>query len=380
VDTAAVLSGIFPESRMTSGSATRAAAFGGSPILGSLGGDSAQDALLGSIYGSLPLGERVRLGLSVTEPFGLVTKYPADYIGRYHALTSFLRTIDITPSIAWRPLDNLSLGASLIIQQADAHLSNAVDGGAVILAQNPAAALLGVRPGGADFRSTLRGSSTGVGFQLGAQWEVVPGTRLGLSYRSSITQTLSGNAQFDAVPLPLALRFSNTTGSAKVTLPDTVNLGVSHRLMPQLTLLGGVEWTNWSRFRDLVATFNNGLPASVTEERWRDSWFFSLGAEYQVNERLALRGGVAYDQSPVRTATRTPRVPDGDRYWLSAGLSYRVLQNVTLSAAYSHIFVDDTRLALAAGGPTSSNFLRGNLTGTYSNQVDIVSLQVRMTF
>jgi long-chain fatty acid transport protein len=379
-DFSAVLSGLLPESRMVSGSATRAAAFGGTPITGSLGGDAAQDALLGSLYASMPLSERVRVGLSVTEPFGLATKYPVDFIGRYHAYTSYLRTIDVTPSLAWRPLDTLSLGVSLIVQTADAHLSNAIDGGAVILGTNPLAARLGVRPGGLDFRSTLRGDSTGVGFQLGGQWEVAPGTRLGFSYRSAITQRLDGTAKFDGVPPLLATSFSNTTGSAKLTLPDIATFGVTHQLTPRLNLMGGVEWTGWSRFKELTAYFGNGLPPSVTEQRWRDTWFVSLGAEFQVTEKLTLRGGGAYDQSPVPTATRTPRIPDGDRYWLSVGASYRVLSNVTLIAAYTHIFVDDTKVALSAGPPSSSNFLRGNLTGTYHNQVDLVSVQARITF
>jgi hypothetical protein len=37
-------------------------------------------------------------------PFGLVTKYDADFIGRYHALTSALRTINVAPTVSYRPV------------------------------------------------------------------------------------------------------------------------------------------------------------------------------------------------------------------------------------------------------------------------------------
>lgn len=56
-------------------------------------------------------------------------RYPADFIGRYHALTSSLRTLNIVPSVSWRPRPNLASGARLQRRYADARLSQAVDFG-----------------------------------------------------------------------------------------------------------------------------------------------------------------------------------------------------------------------------------------------------------
>lgn len=378
VQAAVVGSGIWPSSEVESGSARRNALLGGTAISGSLGGDAAHDAFVPALYGTAAVGDAWRLGLSVTAPWGLVTKYPADFIGRYHALTSSLKTINIAPAISWRPMPNLAVGVALQIQYADARLSNAVDFGSIgALSRIP-----GFVPGARDGRGTITGDDTAVGWQIGAQWEPLVGTRLGLAFRSAIFHELRGDATFEGVPAPLnaSPQFANTGGRAKLTTPESLSIGLSQRVTDRWTLLAEADWTNWSRFRELVINFDSGRPASVTEERWRDTWFLAIGAEYRATEALSLRAGFAYDKTPVRDDTRTPRIADSDRYWLSIGLSYQALRNVTLSAGYTHIFADDTRVALRDRGPGTSDFLRGDLNLNYRASVDILAVQARIAF
>jgi long-chain fatty acid transport protein len=329
-------------------------------------------------YATMELAPDWRLGLGVTTPWGLITKSPVDSIARYHALTSSLRTINITPAVSWQVLPNLALGAGLQIQYASARLSNGVDFGAIGAAQR----IPGFAPGARDGRATVSGTDTTVGFQLGAQWEPLVGTRLGLAFRSAVFHDLTGDATFEGVPFPLSLSpsFANTGGQAKLVTPETVTLGLSQRIGDRWTLLGGLEWTNWSRFRDLIITFENGRAPSVTEERWRDSVFVSIGGEYRWTDALTLRAGFAYDQSPVREADRTPRIPDNDRYWLSFGASYRIHRNVILTAAYTHVFVNDATVTLRDPGPNNTNLFRGNLDANYRASVDIVTAQIRFAF
>jgi long-chain fatty acid transport protein len=376
---ALVGSGIFPKVEPRSGSAGRNALLGSSEIVGSLGGDIALNAFLPAFHASTALADNWRLGFSVTSPWGLVTKYPADSIGRYHALTSSLRTINLAPSIAWRPLPNLAFGTALQIQHADARLSNAVDFGAIGFL-NPALRTAGSRPGLADGRATLTGDNTAVGWRIGAQWEPVPGTRLGAAFRSSVFHDLDGEARFEGVPAPLAATFTRTGGRAKLTTPEGLTLGVSQQVGDRWTLLAGAEWTNWSRFQDLVVRFNNGGVPSITQNRWRDTWFVSAGAEYRITDALTLRAGAAWDKSPTAEETRTPRIPDSDRYWLSAGASWQAMRDLTLSVAYTHIFADEGQVRLRDPGPGSSDFLRGNLSVGYSATVNILSFQANFAF
>lgn len=368
-------SGIFPYAEAVSATASRNALLGGSPIAGTRGGDIALDAFVPAGYATLALGRGWHVGLGMTAPWGLVTKSPADAVGRYHALTSSLRTVNLAPALAWQVTPRLALGAALQIQYATARLSSAVDFGAV-----GAAAGLPLAPGSRDGRSTVEGDDTALGFQLGLQWEPLDGTRLGLAFRSAIFHDLRGDGRFEGVPAPLRPAFRDGGAGARLTTPETVTLGLSQRLDPRWTLLAGLEWTNWSRFRDLVVTFDSGRAPSVTEERWRDSVFLSLGAEYRWDERLAFRAGLAWDQTPVPDSTRTPRIPDNDRYWLSLGTSYALTPQVTLSAAYTHIFAPDAEVNLADPGPGGTNLFRGNLNSNYRAAVDIFTAQLRFAF
>ena len=71
--------------------------------------------------------------------------------------------------------------------------------------------------------------------------------------------------------------------------------------------------------------------------------------------------------------TRTPRVPDEDRYWIALGFNYSPADWVAIDFGYTHIFVDDSSLNLKASDP--GNTFRGNLDGSYSTSIDIVGLQ-----
>ena len=366
---------IMPRAEIENGSARRAAAFGGTTITGSINGDAAADAFVPATYATLAIGTEWHVGLAITSPFGLVTKYDSDFIGRYHALTSSLRTINIVPSIAWRPTETLSFGAGLQIQHADARISNAVDFGAILAGRGAR-----VTPGSLDGRSTLSGDDLAFGWQVGAQWRPMQGTALGVAFRSAIHHELEGEVRFQGVPAALATTFRDGGGRVKLTTPESAGIGLTQAIGPSFTLLAGAEWTNWSRFRTLTATFDTGLPPSVVEQNWRDTIYLSLGGEYRLNDRVTLRSGIGWDQTPVRNEYRTPRIPDSNRLWLSAGLTWTVMPNVAFSAGYTHILGNTADVALTSGGPTSNNFTRGDLAARYATSVDIVTAQLRIGF
>lgn len=373
---------IIPDSRVDSGTATRARVFGNSPITGSLGGDAGLDALVPHFYATTGITDTLRVGIGVGAPFGLVTKYPADWIGRYHALTSSLRTYNITPTISWRPHETVTLGAGLQIQYAHARLSSAVDFGAAAAASSPALAAAGFLPGRFDGRSTIKGDDTNVGFTLGAQWRPLPGTMLGIGFRSSIQHTLQGDAVFEGVPAPLraSVNFRDTAATAKLNTPESITLGATQRIGQNWTLMAGAEWTNWSRFRDLNISFASGRAASITHQNYRDSVMLSLGGEYRLRDDITLRAGFAWDQSPVRDAFRTPRIPDSDRFWLSAGATWQIMPQMALTVAYTHILAADTSMNLRDNGPGTADFLRGNLTTRNSANVNILTAGLRYSF
>jgi long-chain fatty acid transport protein len=366
---------IAPDSDLHQGTGNTTALLGGGPTTGTVGGNGAATEFLPSIYATAAVAPGWHVGLAVTSPFGLVTKYSQASVARYWAETSSLKTINVAPSVAWQALPQLAVGAALNVETAEARLSNAVDFGAIgaLNGLGP----YGYLPGTKDGIATVKGSDTAVGFQLGLLYEPLPGTRIGVDYRSAMFHHLTGSISFQDVPPLLASSFPGGAAAAKLPEPDIASAGIA-QVLGDWTLLGEVTWTHWARFHQLLVTYTGG--SSLTMEDWRDSWGVAAGADYRLTDKITLRGGVAWDQTPVADPNRTPRIPDGNRYWLSAGITYRPVPALALSAAYSHIFVSNGAVSLIDGGPGTDNFLRGNLEATFLNSIDIASLQATLAF
>jgi len=367
-----------PTSSLSDGTATRTRALGGSTISGSNStGDAVGNALIASSYFSAEINPDWHVGLALTSPWGMMTSYDSTWDGRYQAVKSTLRTYNINPVVSYRVNPQWSVGAGVQFQRLSAHLTNAVDFGAIGAAKR----IPGLLPGSADGYSDLKGSDWGIGYNAGILWEPLPTTRLGLNFRSAVFHELDGNAALYNVPAVLRAAFPDSGAKAKVTTPEYLMFGVSHDITSQWTGLFELSWTHWSRFKSLIVTYDNPLRTpTVTEENWKDSFFTSVGVEYKANEQLTLRTGVAYDSAPTPDDYRTPRIPDSDRIWGSVGATYKFNPNYSLSAAYTHIWARDATLSLTDNGAGTVNFLRGNLSGSYNSHVDIVALQLTAKF
>jgi long-chain fatty acid transport protein len=269
----------------------------------------------------------------------------------------------------------LSLGAGVQIQHIDAKLTRAIDFGSILAGLG----VPGAVPFGSDGEVKLKADDWGGGLDAGVLIEPIPGTRVGLSYRSYIHQELDGDARFKSVPLPLQAipTFQNQNASAEVSTPESIDLSVYHEINERWAVMGDTQWTNWSRFDELRVEFDQaGVPDDVTQEQWQDSWFFALGTQYKPLDRLTLRAGVAYDQTPIRDRFRTARLPDQDRYWIAVGGSYAFNHWLSADLGYTHIFVRDAEInESVATGP-----LTHQLNGQYDAAVDIVSLQINLKF
>ena len=106
---------------------------------------------------------------------------------------------------------------------------------------------------------------------------------------------------------------------------------------------------------------------------------YSLGANYRLNSMWLLRGGVAYDETPIPDPEhRTPRVPGNDRTWLSVGSTWFYSKALTFDFGYTHIFVPDPKVnnTFESSIPT----LSANLVGSYDASVDLLSAQVRWNY
>jgi len=340
--------------------------------------DFIRNAIVPDIAIRQRLDDRLSVGVSLSVPWGLSTKYPNGWAGRYYALGSKLAIVNITPVVAYDIAPGVTIAGGLQVQHATGSLSAAVDIGTL----GALSGLPGSVPGAEDGSSTFKGAAWGYGYVLGARAELDDGWTLGISYRSQVHHTLSGpwTFQMDSVGLGAAIRsattlLSDTRAKAKLTTPGDLQFGMRKQFAEDWTILASADWTDWSSFKNLTVVAANPVqPNDVTVANWKGSWLLALGAEYAASDAIALRAGAALDQTPVPDLTLESRVPDADRTWLAAGGTWHATPALDLKLSYGHLF-NDTRSFTQTSAMTG-NALRGTLIGTTKSSVDVVGLSL----
>ncbi|TYP00267.1 long-chain fatty acid transport protein [Geothermobacter ehrlichii] len=376
---------IYPQADF-SGTAQTSALLGSVPITGS-GKDGGESAFVPNLYYVYnPENSPWAFGLGINAPFGLVTEWDRNWIGRYHAVKSDVETININPVVACKVDDHLSVAVGASAQRIDAELSSAVDFGSILAAS----AVPGAVPTQQDGFSVLEADDWAFTFNVGVLYEFDEDSRIGAHYRSQVNYEAKGTAEFSYdnvpagfIPILQGAGFVNQDASADINLPASFSLSGYHRFSPSFAVMADATLTFWSSFDELRVKFANGvLPDSVTTENWDNNWRLSLGGVYTVNDSLDLRFGVAFDETPIPGAEyRTPRIPGEDRYWVAVGAGYRFSDALSLDFGYTHLFVPDAKINKLAGtDPTGENFFRGDLVGEFENSVDIASLQLNWNF
>jgi len=366
----------------------------GTPLSGGDGGNAGGLTLVPSLFFTAEVTPDVVAGVGVFTPFGLKTEYDSGWVGRYQAIRSQIETVNINPTVAWKATRQLSLGAGVDIMNASADTTRAVDFGAICLQHFGVPAGFGacginppgppaLAPGNAanDGGVEIKGSSWGMGWNVGAMFEPREGTRFGLTYRSRVREDIQGNATFvnPALPGPYAaltaspVTTSSNNATAKLWLPESATANFYTELNPQWAVLGNVNWTRWSRFNELRVRFSNTPQDNVTTFYWRDTWNISFAVNYQMTQALKLRAGVEYETDAARNGYRNPAVPESARKLVAVGANYRFTKKDSIDFGYSHVFFNNVS--------TSSTGLFGEtLTGTYKVSADLFALQYNRSF
>ena len=350
----------------------------GTTLTGGNGGDPGDATPVPSIAAIFPVGDTgMTLGAQVSAPFGLKTEYDRNWVGRYNAVESDVKTIDVTLAASFDFGSEVSFGVGLIYQRAEATLSNAIDFGTLLAAQG----VPGFAPQNADGFAEVNGDDTGIGWTMGMHIHPNERTSIGFSHRSEIDHDLEGTADF-TVPSNAATilafaapgQFVDTSGLAALTTPAVDTISVSYGVTDNFKVLADFSRTQWSSMENVTIQFGSNQADSVEDFKWKDTTFWSIGAEWDLNDAFALRAGYAEDQSPTKIETRTPRLPDADRQWASVGLTWKVSDAFEVDAAYTRIFVDDPEIS----GIVSSSM--STLTGKYDADVNIFGVSAQYRF
>lgn len=335
--------------------------------------------LIPNFYYVNTLNDELSFGLGIYSPFGLGLEYDDDWVGRYHTTNSELRTINISPAIAFSPSDKLNLGFGVDFQYAKAELSKAVDFGTIcavyesrglVASGTCADPAVDLQPQQDDGGNTLTGSNWAVGYSLGLTYDYSKATRFGLSLHSATRHNVSGTSEFDGVPAIFAGTFHDSDASLSLMLPENLSIGMRHRLSPRMEVLADYTWMRWSRYDELVVKFTNGLTPVAEEHNWRDAPRYSLGMNYRWQDGWLMRAGISYDQTPIPDAEhRSPKVPDADKLSLGLGSKVELTDRLNLDMGILYTLKSNADI-------NNTDNLGHTLKGSYAVQTTYLSVQL----
>lgn len=347
----------------------------------------AANALAPVLYANQQLGHGLVAGFALTAPWGMKTDYSDQSVVRFMALETSLKTINLSPMLAWRVNNKFSIAAGLQGQYAQADFSN-YDG--IPLVSKNAAWLPNLVT---DYPTMVSGKGWGYGYTVGALYHPVKQTHIGISYRSQINYDLKGSTQqytaAGGIPnqLPPNRDYpynSNTQATASFETPAVLNLSITQQINSRWTVSSTLQETFWHALK----TISIQMPEAYATEtdmqlHWHDSWLAAIGADYAINKNLTLRTGLAFDQTPTSDTYRDARIPDANRTWITLGGSYQLNQHFSADIAYEYIKMANQKINVTqnVGKHNDLNPLEINtLQADFSGHANIFALGVNYNF
>lgn len=342
------------------------------------GGDGGGTTLVPAGYVAMSLSDTLWFGLGISPTFGNKTEYNFDFIGRNAGFYADMQQININPSLAFKLSEQVSLGFGLNIAHNETHFKQ---GYPITAAPNvnacaplPTCAALNSTDNYAD----IKGDAWGYGFNAGLMYALTPETRLAVTYRSQIKFDLEG--KYDAsTPVAGGAVFGDHDIKATLKTPDSASLALSQKLGDQIELLADATWTGWSVIDTIqVKDKSTGNEVARLSYNFRDTWRYGVGVNYQLDDAWKLRAGLAFDETPVKSAEdRTMTLPDSDRTWLSFGARYNLSKASSIDFGYTRLFFDDAPTNRAV---TTSLGTVQTIRGSFDTSANLISLQYNQRF
>jgi len=324
-----------------------------------------------TFYITHKLSDKIVAGFGFFTPYGLGVKWPENHPLKYIAVSDDMKTFFFNPTLAFKVNDNFSVGFGVsyiyatlnfkLVEHAD------IDIGPLIGSPIPIVSSV-------DIPVVLDASGSGWCFNAGALYKG-ENFSLGFNWRGGFGNRGSFSIGFDDGTLTLEeadvtiddpndiipaetesvlIQTINTlipdggTAITSMNFPSIFGVGAAFNLTENLILTADLHYVIWSCFDEFVVDVEVPAIAGVEfedkkiPENWKDSFVIRGGLEYQLNESLALRGGILYDQTPQPVESMDPILPDANRWALTGGFGYKV-GNFVLDLAYQYeIFSDRT--------------------------------------
>ena len=346
------------------------------------------------VYISYAATPKLGIGVGLFAPYGLETRWPLAFDGRFAGYKNILQSLYIQPTLAYQVSPRFSLGAGLDVVLGKVELNQRLDlaDQLVPLPGVPAGtrfSLFGIAPGTDFANAHLEATKTTVAAHFGAIFKASDQLSFGANFLTQAEFNYSGSASFTQVPtglivpapIPLGALtipagcpidtllagagglgskcgvglslFNPTAGALRsqpvtttVKNPSQLALGLAYKLANGWTLLGDYQLTWWSQFDTLDITFPQtpgGLLDRKLFENYHNTSGFRFGAEWAKNAKWTFRGGYLHHGGAAPAETVTPLLPEGQRNEFTVGTTVKLAASLSADLAYQYIRQNDRR-------------------------------------
>lgn len=252
-------------------------------------------------------------GVGLYGNYGLGIDY-GNWAGDRLIKKSTMAAMTLSPSLAYKLSDRVSVGASANINYGFLTMTRTVDG--------------------QDKKE--QDHDWAMSYRLGLLMQFTDQTRGGITWNSKTDYDFSvdGKARFPNLPgveytLPL---------SAQVRAPQQIMLSLVHDINRQWSVMGDLGWQDWSQFGAPQVTVSG--QRVDRSSRMKDTWHTALGVQYRPTEQWRLNAGVAFDSTPYHDQGDVAMtLPTGDEWRFGTGAQYQITpaSNIGFAVEYLHM-------------------------------------------
>ena len=287
-------------------------------------------------------------GISFYTPYGSGINWGENWPGAVLSQSVTLKAFTIQPTVAYRILPNLSVGAGAMVTWGTVNLDKGLvpaDSYNMVLSMMNIPATMTDVPASINLKGR---AATTVGINVGAMWDILPQLTVGFSYRQQMNLKVKcGTASLTYANSMAQQILGNTLDvidqanfKAQMPAPAVYNMGLSYRPLKNLTVAFDAQLTGWKCYRTLDIEFLSDMLTPYNQhltKESRNSWTYHLGAEWNTTKRLDLRLGLMVDTTPVNKEHYNPETPGATKIEPSIGFSFRPIKNFSIDASLLYV-------------------------------------------
>ncbi len=288
-------------------------------------------------------------GIALYTPYGSSINWGDNWPGAVLNQSVDIKLFSLQPTLSYRLLPNLSIGAGLTINWGSVDLNKGLvsDGSLNTLMTAlgmPASSLFdGVTPASVNLKGNTR---IALGFNVGALWKIDRRWKVGASFRSRLGMKVTkgqatvsyANETARAILGQTLDNLNSTNFAASLPCPYVFTVGASYEPINGLIIAADVQLNGWKTYRELNISFDHleAFNQHLTKN-YHNALTYHVGAQYALTRRFDVRAGLMVDCSPCDREFYNPETPAQTRIEPSVGFSFRPISSISIDFAFMYV-------------------------------------------